>query len=174
MHSVNSDRASWSKTPAEASSSPASTHRKEGVAPAESALNSTHAGGRKKKMSGKQWKLKLQILLKGTPIFYGKKQPNHLQLRSEVTPNHLWPQDQALQGRLTGEGDCLHQGVGMPPYTVGKRSKPPKFPLLSSLGEPKKHLRNVIATKKYEKMIPLLTVSTYPFLPFTSRLTLKI
>lgn len=48
MHSVNSDRASWSKTPAEASSSPASTHRKEGIAPAESALNSTHAGGRKK------------------------------------------------------------------------------------------------------------------------------
>ena len=35
--------------------------------------------------------------------------PNHLQLRSEVTPNHLWPQDHALQGRLTGEGDCLHQ-----------------------------------------------------------------
>jgi hypothetical protein len=49
MHSVNSDRASWSKTPAEASSSPASTHRKEGIAPAESALNSTHAGGRNKK-----------------------------------------------------------------------------------------------------------------------------
>lgn len=35
--------------------------------------------------------------------------PNHLQLRSEVNSNHLWPQDQALQGRLTGEGDCLHQ-----------------------------------------------------------------
>jgi hypothetical protein len=46
--------------------------------------------------------------------------PNHLQLRSEVTPNHLWPQDHALQGRLTGEGCTKTPGVGMHLYTVGK------------------------------------------------------
>jgi hypothetical protein len=102
--------------------------------------------------------------------------PNHLQLRSEVTPNHLWPQDHALQGRLTGEGDCLHQDPRCwnAPLHSRKMIQNPKVSPPFLPWQTKKHLRNFIATKKYEKMIPLLTVSTYPFLPFTSRLTLKI